>query len=265
MSVRTMARVWADSQHGGTALLMLLAIADFSDDDGRAYPSIATLARKCRTKPRYALVLIDALRKSGELEVHKNKGVMGRGGRTNLYRVVFEKLTQRMPEVLNQGALLNQGAGSSEPGCREVVNQGAPNPSLNHQEPPVGAKPRKGGRLKSEKKTFKAWYEETKAANPEILSPDDPIHQYLEKLGLGWDFFLVHWRVFKAKHLESKRLQADWPQALRNSVKGNYGRLWYRTNEGRWKLTTAGTQAALEHDCDENMTSGGRNQFADCI
>ena len=33
MSVRTMARVWELSTHGGTELLMLLAIADFADDD----------------------------------------------------------------------------------------------------------------------------------------------------------------------------------------------------------------------------------------
>jgi len=37
MSVRTMARVWEQSQHAGTNLLMLLAIADFADDDGQAY------------------------------------------------------------------------------------------------------------------------------------------------------------------------------------------------------------------------------------
>lgn len=136
-----MARVWEASQHSGTELLMLLAIADFADDDGRAYPSISTLATKCRTKPRYALVLIDALSRSGELEVHKHKGPMGRGGRTNLYRIVFEKLARRAPEAVNPGAVVNQGAllhsssGSSEPGFREVVNQGAPKPSLNHQEP----------------------------------------------------------------------------------------------------------------------------------
>lgn len=134
MSVRAMARVWEGSRHSGSELLMLLAIADFADDNGRAYPSITTLAAKCRTKPRYAMVLLEALNQSGELEIRKQAGPMGRGGRTNLYRVVFDKLTG-IAEVVNQSALVNQGAvvhqgsGSSAPGFREVVNQGAPKPS----------------------------------------------------------------------------------------------------------------------------------------
>jgi hypothetical protein len=69
VSVRTMARVWAESSHSGSHLLMMLAIADFADDDGNAYPAVATLARKCRMKTRNANVLLAALRASGELQV----------------------------------------------------------------------------------------------------------------------------------------------------------------------------------------------------
>ncbi len=159
MSVRTMARVWDGSNHSGSELLMLLALADFADDNGRAYPSITTLAIKCRTKPRYAIVLLDNLAASGELVVLKGQGPMGRGGRTNLYRIVFDRLTRETSEVVNGSAVVNpdavvngsaldgrhealnpgavvngsaavhQGAGSSAPGFREVVHQGAPKPS----------------------------------------------------------------------------------------------------------------------------------------
>ena len=48
MSVRMIAAVWDRSAHAGNALLMLLAIADFADDEGRAFPSVSTLAKKCR-------------------------------------------------------------------------------------------------------------------------------------------------------------------------------------------------------------------------
>ena len=65
MSVTTMARVWATSSHSGTELLMLLAIADFSDDDGRAYPAVATLAKKCRMTDRNARLILANLRDSG--------------------------------------------------------------------------------------------------------------------------------------------------------------------------------------------------------
>ena len=77
MSVRTMARVWEMSQQSGSHLLMLLAIADFSDDDGNAYPAVQTLAQKCRMKPRNANVILASLRASGELEVRQNEGPRG--------------------------------------------------------------------------------------------------------------------------------------------------------------------------------------------
>jgi len=143
-----MAVVWDRSAHSGSELLMLLAIADFSDDEGRAYPSVATLAAKCRTSPRYAMKLLDALNASGELEVRKNQGPMGRGGRTNLYRVVVERLKPQDEKVVNQSSPLHQSsplnpsARSGEPGFREVVNQSSPKPSENRQEPSKVARKR---------------------------------------------------------------------------------------------------------------------------
>lgn len=77
-------RVWDYSALRGNDLLMLLAIADFADDDGNAYPAVATLAEKCRIQPRNANKILAALRESGELEVRQNEGPKG----TNRYRVV---------------------------------------------------------------------------------------------------------------------------------------------------------------------------------
>lgn len=85
MSVRMISRVWDVSAHKGNDLLMLLAIADFADDDGNAYPSVTTLANKCRMKQRNANLILAALRESGELEVRLNEGPKG----TNRYRIVL--------------------------------------------------------------------------------------------------------------------------------------------------------------------------------
>ncbi len=60
---------------------MLLAIADFSDDDGKAYPSVPTLARKCRMVPRNVNHILAKLKASGELVVKQNEGPRG----TNLF------------------------------------------------------------------------------------------------------------------------------------------------------------------------------------
>jgi hypothetical protein len=70
MSIRVMTQVWATSQHKGSRLLLLLAIADFAHDDGTgAYPSIATLAEKIRMSERQVIRLLQALEASGELMV----------------------------------------------------------------------------------------------------------------------------------------------------------------------------------------------------
>ena len=80
-----MARVWAHSKHGGTELLLMLAIADFADDDGNAYPAVGTLAEKCRMSSRNANHLLATLRESGELEIRLNEGPRG----TNRYRIAL--------------------------------------------------------------------------------------------------------------------------------------------------------------------------------
>jgi hypothetical protein len=48
MSVRVMARVWAHSGQSGSGLLLMLALADGSDDDGLCLVDMNDLAHKAR-------------------------------------------------------------------------------------------------------------------------------------------------------------------------------------------------------------------------
>ncbi len=77
MSVRTMNRVWEASHQTGGALLVLLAIADFADDEGLAYPSISTLARKARLSDRQVQRVIADLVAARELTVQPGCGRQG--------------------------------------------------------------------------------------------------------------------------------------------------------------------------------------------
>lgn len=226
MSVRTMARVWESSKHSGANLLLLLAIADFADDNGRAYPSISTLASKCRTKPRYTMKLLDSLTTSGELKILKGQGPMGRGGRTNLYHIIFESFSSKGGEVVNgnalvtsgaavnpdalvnHGALVNPGAGSSEPGFREVVNQGAPKPSRNHQEPKKAHAPRSaaadcGSRLPLDWTLPTEWKVWAEAARPDIDA------------GATADNFADYWHALPG----AKGRKVDWLATWRTWVR----------------------------------------------
>lgn len=77
MSVRVMSRVWERSALGGSELLLLLAIADHADDEGRAYPSVETLAKKVRMSARNARYLLAKIERSGELTIARNAGPRG--------------------------------------------------------------------------------------------------------------------------------------------------------------------------------------------
>jgi hypothetical protein len=126
-----MARVWADSQHSGTALLMLLAIADFADDEGNAYPAVSTLARKCRMKPRNATYLLRELQQSGELQVRLNEGPRG----CNRYRIVLTALGVQQGAGVQSGAGVQGSAAAPAIHGRLPLQPSADEPSLNHQEP----------------------------------------------------------------------------------------------------------------------------------
>lgn len=157
MSVRTMARVWDASKHSGTELLVLLAIADFADDNGNAYPAVPTLAEKCRMSPRNANFILSALKASGELEVRSNEGPRG----TNRYRIVLpglEVVKRASPskgsKPLKPTSPLTPEAGftpeapftlkptssTPEAGFLKPLKPTSDEPSLNHQEPPVVAR-----------------------------------------------------------------------------------------------------------------------------
>jgi hypothetical protein len=83
MSISVMSKVWSSSKASHGSLLVLLAIADFANDEGEAYPSIATLQRKARLSERAAQNAIKELQEIGELSIRAGQGRNG----TNLYRV----------------------------------------------------------------------------------------------------------------------------------------------------------------------------------
>lgn len=131
MGVKASARVWEHSRHSGSHLLMLLAIADFADDNGNAYPSVSTLATKCRMKERNARYVLKDLQDSHELEVREGEGPRG----TNRYQIVFANLGLHHSAGVQAGAGLHHSAHGAALECTKPLHRSAAEPSLNHQEP----------------------------------------------------------------------------------------------------------------------------------
>jgi hypothetical protein len=84
MSIPMTNAVWKHSrQKKSGALLVLLAIADYANTDGIAWPAVPTLARKARMSKRNVQRWLRALQRDGELNVLRNQGRRG----TNIYKI----------------------------------------------------------------------------------------------------------------------------------------------------------------------------------
>jgi hypothetical protein len=86
MSIAALSYVWQNSKQSHGNLLVLLAIADYSKDDGSgAWPSIETLGKKARLSERQVLRCIKELVDAKELIVQSKAGPHG----SNLYAVIM--------------------------------------------------------------------------------------------------------------------------------------------------------------------------------
>lgn len=135
MSISVMSEVWNKSQHSGSELLMLLAIADFSDDHGKAYPSVNTLSNKCRMSRRNAQYVINILKCSGELTVSINKGPPPKF--PNLYRINLNALQAQPIAQVKASAQVQPSARTSAIQRMSDAQPIAPKPSvtiINHQK-----------------------------------------------------------------------------------------------------------------------------------
>lgn len=126
-----MAQVWRNGPQDGGELLVLLALADFADDDGYCWPSMSSIAKKARMTERGARKIARRLEDAGHLSCEVGGGRNG----VNRYRVHVknpEPETRNTvppePETRNTDAeTRNQSA--------ETRNGGSAKPSRTIKEP----------------------------------------------------------------------------------------------------------------------------------
>ena len=103
MSIRIMSHVWNMEIDDSTAKLTLMALADFSDDEGYCYPSYEVLAKKISKSKRTAIRAVEKLTELGFLQKEKRELKDGTSS-ANLYKILSEKdrVTQAHPRVTNE-------------------------------------------------------------------------------------------------------------------------------------------------------------------
>lgn len=95
MSYLVSKRVWKHSRQRGTTKLLLLAFAEFANDEGVCWPGIPLLADYINETERHTRTLIKGLISAGEL-AHRPGG--GRGNRT-VYGVVIGLNVREMKQI----------------------------------------------------------------------------------------------------------------------------------------------------------------------
>ena len=233
MSVRVLSRVWDHYPGKGSDLLAMLALADWSDDDGRCYPSVAALARKIRLQERQAQRSLRDLIKQGFLSVTGNEHG-GAPGMTRRYRVNLERLTG-----------VTQDTPPQVDGCHARRETGVSGDTQTVNEPSVAISPR--ARKQSKALPLGDWLAQCTASGVKAIPDDDPVRSYAAKAGIPDDYLRLCWIEFRDRYTQpGAKVYTDWRQVFRNAVRGNWLKLWFLDDYGQCQLTTAGKQA-LHH------------------
>lgn len=147
MSLRVMTVVWDESPRKGGELIVLLALADWANEDGVCWPSVAKLAERARMSERSVQKVLTRLKDAGEVEIHYGGFISGRN-RTNTYRVLtgrtFDTPSRAAPPATTEGTPPVKAGGTtveppveppSEPSTTSAAGTAA-FPGLEPPEPP---------------------------------------------------------------------------------------------------------------------------------
>jgi hypothetical protein len=99
MSNKALNHVWQHSTQKGSALVLMLALADMANDDGECYPGKTKLAEKCRVSKVQLTRLIQQCEQAGELRVISKYDSDAKINFTNRYLVVGVASEQQLLEA----------------------------------------------------------------------------------------------------------------------------------------------------------------------
>lgn len=249
MSIRVMSLVWGEFPGGGSELLALLAMADWSDDEGRCWPSMSAIAKKTRLSRSQAQRIVHSLIKEKFVSVTGNEAG-GPPGATRQYQIQLNRLTGRTGAAGSVDATGRTDAQDGSHGCVETGRMDATQtiiePSIIIKESEQACSSCRKGRKKNESMSLADFLVDCNGKGMQAIQENDPVYEYAEKVGLDHEMIAVCWHRFKSAYLADKRKQADWRATFRNAVRGNWYKLWYIRGDQPASWTTVGKQARRE-------------------
>lgn len=152
MSIDAMKWVWKYSETKGSERLVLLALADHADEKWQCWPSLTSIANKCRLHRRYVINILNKLEEGGHIT--RSQGIK----KSTLYTIVraissdagststsdagdtrtSEQDSTSENGLVNYTALASEAGSTraSEAGDTRLVTPAAPEPSYNHHIEP---------------------------------------------------------------------------------------------------------------------------------
>lgn len=215
MSVHVSSWVWDHAECEGNELLIMLALADYANDEGVCWPGMATLSRRCRCHVSTIQRNIAKAVERGDMELTARSKDNGNAD-TNLYK--FTKYVEHRNSHLGTGRKLRGGVVAN---CGEDWSQleGGTGRTAMVCKPSV--------KEPSEEK--KAQAARLPLANPE-----------LEHL---FDQFIISRKKMRkplteyAQYLASKKLNEHTPEdakiALENSIEGSWQKLYFSEDKAK--------------------------------
>lgn len=212
MSIRVMTYVWEHSMQKGTPLLLLLAIADFADKDGRAYPAIGTLAKRIRMSHRNTQRAVAVLVDSKELVVKPNAGPNG----SHLFQII---INETLPLFGIEGGD-DKLTGDRLTGRQSSVVGGVTNTASRGD---IAMSPEPSGTVIEPSGTHDARRQRRgKTTIPADFGISDQVRTWAKQH--GFEPYLDQHLAFFTDYAKSNgRLYADWDGAFRNCIRADWG------------------------------------------
>jgi uncharacterized protein YdaU (DUF1376 family) len=153
----------------------------------------------------------------------------------------IEHYRGKVEQARNAGKASAQRRSNARSTDVQPTNNQEPITNNQIEKPP---KPPKGGNPAVSLLTYlKTCKQEGRKPIPETSA----VFEYAAKVGLPNDFLKLQWLEFKDRYAapDAKRYK-DWATVFGKSVRGNWFKLWYATDNG-YALTTTGQQAEKLH------------------